>query len=689
MEAQKGNIYQILNGDRQSIIPVYQRFYSWDIEQCKRLWNDIVNMQTKNKIGHFVGSIVNIAEKAMPTGVQKYMIIDGQQRMTTLTLMLIALRNYSNAHPEDTSINSRRIDNMLLKNEYENGDERYKLLLTETDRASLINLIESKPLSDFDKNSRVFKNYKYFEDKINSLILQPSDVYESIGKLQIVNITLDREMDDPQAIFESLNSTGKELSESDLIRNHILMGLPNNEQTYIYEHYWRPMEFLFDYDKQESVMDRFFRDYLTMKLTRIPKINKVYDEFKLYHNNCEFSTIEDFCKDLYNYARYYTDIVFVRSGVSEFDVLYKDINTLKMEVVLPFLLKVHNDYYKNTISKSEIIEIIKLCISYVFRRNICNIPTNSLNKTFATLRNEINNNSYLISIKAYFILKDDYKVFPDNEIFSNAFKSRDIYNMRIRNYILSCIENFENKAPIKIENYTIEHIMPQNSNLSVEWQNVLGSDWKNIHKEYLHTIGNLTLTAYNSEMSDKSFAEKLDMEGGFKESALRLNSYVVKQSTWNKETIKERADILTDKAIRIWEYPNLSQEELKPYIKENKATPKYSLDSYELNAFTNMLFDKLNNRIMNLSANIKREFKKLYIAYKLDTNFVDVVIQKQRLRISVNMKFSEVYDPKKLCRDITNLGRWGNGDAELFFEHLDELDDVMAIIEQSYLLQAE
>lgn len=689
MDAQKGNIYQIFNGDKQFIIPVYQRYYSWDKEQCERLWNDIVNMQIQNKAGHFVGSIVNIAEKAMPTGVQKYMIIDGQQRMTTLTLMLIALRNYSIAHPDDISINFRRIDNVLLKNEYENGDERYKLLLTETDRNTLINLIERKPLTDVDENSRLFRNYMYFEDKVNSLVLKPSEVYESIGKLQIVNITLDRAMDDPQAIFESLNSTGKELSESDLIRNHILMGLPNDEQTYIYEHYWRPMELLFEFDKQESVMDRFFRDYITMKLTKIPKVNKVYDEFKLYHNNCEFSNVEDFCKDLYTYAKYYTDIVFCKSGVSDFDVLYKDINALRMEVALPFLMRIHNDYYTETISKAEFIEIIKLCISYVFRRSICNIPTNSLNKTFATLKNEINNDDYLNSIKAFFILRDDYKVFPSNEMFANAFKRRDIYNMRTRNYILSHIENFDNKAPIIIENFTIEHIMPQNSKLSTNWQNALGEDWQNIQKKYLHTIGNLTLTAYNSEMSDKDFEDKLEMEGGFKESALRLNSYVVKQTKWNEDAINERANILAEKALQIWEYPKLSQQELQPYIKENKTVSKYSLDSYEVNAFTKMLFDKLNNRIMNLSSDIKREFKKLYIAYKLDTNFVDVVIQKQRLRISVNMKFSEVYDPKNLCHDVTNLGRWGNGDAELFFEHLDELDDVMAIIEQSYLVQAE
>lgn len=688
MDATKGNIYAILNGNKQFLIPVYQRYYSWDIEQCKRLWNDIVEMQKKNKQGHFVGSIVNIAEKAMPTGVQKYMIIDGQQRMTTLTLLLIALRDYAVSHPEDTTINSRRIDNMLLKNEYESGDERYKLLLTETDRDILVNLVEDKPIPE-DANSRLLANHKFFCDQIETKDLAPAEIYESIGKLQIVNITLDRDVDDAQAIFESLNSTGKELSESDLIRNYVLMGLKPDEQTYVYEHLWRPMELMFEYEKQDSVMDKFFRDYLTMKQTRIPKIDRVYEEFKLYHLNCEFASIRELCQDLLTYARYYTDMVFVRSKNATIKSLYDDINNLRMEVAYPFLLKVHNDRVEGIITEDELIEIIKMCISYVFRRSICDIPTNSLNKTFAMLRNEIRSDDYMNSIKAFFILRDDYKQFPDDEKFIAAFTSRDIYNMRSRNFILSHLENYDNKAPIIIENYTIEHIMPQNSNLSDEWKKELGDNWKDVQKTYLHTIGNLTLTAYNSEMSDKSFMIKMDMAGGFKESALRLNGYLVKLTEWNEKHIKERAQLLGNKAKKIWSYPELSEVELAPYQVEEKPIQRYSLDTYDINQFTKMLFDMLDRRIMNLSSNVKREFKKLYIAYKLDTNFVDIVVQKQRLRVSINMKYADIYDPKGLCKDITGLGRWGNGDAELFFEHTSDIDDVMAIIEQSYNMQSE
>lgn len=629
MDARKGNIYEILNGNKQFLIPVYQRYYSWDIEQCKRLWNDIVEMQKKGKMGHFVGSIVNIAEQAMPTGVQKYMIIDGQQRMTTLSLLLLALRDYAIKNPDDTTINSRRIDNMLLKNEYESGDERYKLLLTETDRNTLICLVDEKNISD-DTHSKLLDNYNFFANKIDSKELKPAEVYESIGKLQIVNITLDRSVDDAQAIFESLNSTGKELSESDLIRNYVLMGLEPIEQTYVYEHLWRPMELLFVYETQASAMDRFFRDYLTMKMTRIPKQNRVYEEFKLYHLNCEFGSIRELCQDLLIYAKYYTDMTFKRSNNPVLKSLYEDINDLRMEVSYPFLLKVYHDCEEGIISEDELEQIIRLCISYVFRRSICS-----------------------------------------------------------RNFILSHLENYGKKAPIIIENYTIEHIMPQNSNLNLEWQQMLGAEWREIQKIYLHTIGNLTLTAYNSEMSDRSFMVKMDMEGGFKESALRLNSYIVKLTEWNEQRIKERAVLLADKAKQIWAYPDLTDAELAPYQMAEKPAERYSLETYDTNIFTKTLFEVLDRRIQNLSPNVKREFKKLYVAYKLDTNFVDVVFQKQRLRISVNMKFSEVNDPQGICHDITGLGRWGNGDVELFMEHTSEVDQIMEIVKQSYKFQVD
>lgn len=682
MDARKANIYKFLSGDKQYIIPVYQRIYSWEIEECKRLWFDIVDMQKKNKNGHFVGSIVSITENDSPSDMSKFTIIDGQQRITTLMLLLLALRDYAFIHREEKSINWKKINNSFLKNPDEDDDSQYKLLLTETDKDILISLIEKRPI-DENLNSRLISNYNYFFSNIKNMDLSLQDIYEAIGKLQIVNINLDRTSDEPQVIFESLNSTGKELSESDLIRNFVLMGLDNKQQKDIYKNIWRPMEQLFRYEKQTLLMDRFFRDYLTMKLARIPKLDKIYEEFKMYTNNCEFSTLEDLCKDLYMYARCYTNMIFEQGTNKNLINLYKEIKYLKMEVAFPFLLKIHYDFERNLINEDELVSIIKLCISYVFRRNICDIPTNSLNKTFATLKNEINVDDYINSIKAFFILKDDYKIFPNDEKFSSALKVKDIYHMRIRNYILSSLENFNNKAPINIENYTIEHIMPQTKNLSNVWKKELGKNYETVQKKYLHTIGNLTLTAYNSEMSNKSFSEKMEMNGGFKESALRLNSYVVKQNEWNEKIIKERASILVEKALLIWKYPIIERNILVKYKNDDKQQ-MYGIDSYDFNKTTKMLFDKLNMRIMNLSSEVRREFKKLYIAYKLDTNFADIVVQKNRLRISVNMKFNEVIDEYNICKDVTNLGRWGNGDVELFLEDICDVDKVMDIIRQSF-----
>ena len=676
-----GNVYGILEGSKQYIIPVYQRIYSWGQIECDRLWSDIVDMHNNEKSGHFIGTIVNIAERMAPVGIQEFMIIDGQQRLTTLSILLIALRDYAKQHP-DAGINSDEINENYLINKFKSGNDRYKLLLTQSDRDVLIKEIEGAPLPESLK-SHVLENYTFFAGRINKGEIRADELYQAIGRLQLVSITLERGYDDPQAIFESLNSTGMNLKDSDLIRNHLLMGLDSITQADVYNNIWRPTELLFDYEHQSEVLDSFFRDYLTMKLGRIPRKNEIYKEFQAYHNGSGL-TICDLCQDIYAFAKYYSNMYFVRSEDQILKSLYGDMKAIRMEVAYPFLLKVHDDCQKGLLTTQELREIVQLCVSYVLRRAVCNIPTNSLNKTFATMKNDIRMDDYLNSVKAFFILLDSYKEFPTDEQFLAEFLSRDIYNMNRCRYILGRLENWDNKSIVSLENLTIEHIIPQNPHLSSDWVAALGSEWSEIQKKYLHTIGNLTLTAYNSEMSDSSFSDKLDMAGGFKESALRLNKYVVIQETWGELQVKERAAQLGNLAKKVWPFPMLSDSELAAYRKQGEATLQYTLDSYDqLNAYNRILFEKLNTRIMNLGTFVKREFKKLYIAYKADTNFVDIVIQKSRLRLSLNMKFSEVIDPKNLCRDVTELGRWGNGDVEVGMDSLDQLDDIMALVKQA------
>jgi len=684
MNAFKSNIYKYLGGTCQYLIPLYQRTYSWEHEQCARLWSDIFNLHSTHREGHFIGSIVRIDEDSA-AGSTLAMIIDGQQRLTTLTLLIVALRDYARVNT-DCGVNPNKITDNLLLNQYETGNARYKLLLTQFDRDALIMRIEGAPIPE-SLRSRVLDNFGFFTEQITKLQISPSDLYDAIGKLQIVDIVLDRQYDDPQAIFESLNSTGMDLKDSDLIRNHLLMGLDSATQAVVYNNIWRPTELLFDYEHQSALLDNFFRDYLTMKLGRIPKKNEVYKEFRAYHNGSGL-TIRDLCQDIFSFAKHYTDMYFVRSGDTVLKSLYGDMKAIRMEVAYPFLLKVHDDCDKGLITIDELREVVRLCISYVLRRAVCDIPTNSLNKTFATMKNDIKPDDYLNSVKAFFILLDSYKEFPDDKRFLDTFLTRDIYHMNRCGYILGRLENWDNKSAVILDNLTIEHIIPQNLQLSADWMAALGSEWREIQKKYLHTIGNLTLTAYNSEMSDSPFADKLTMDGGFQQSALRLNKYVVTQTTWSEPQINERAAQLGEVAKKAWPYPTLTETELAPYLKQDDSAPLYTLESYQyLNDFNHMLFEKLNTRILNLSRYVKREFKKLYIAYKADTNFVDVVIQSSRLRLAVNMKFTDVVDPKGICKDVTGLGRWGNGDVEVVLDNLNGLDDVMMIIEQAFRQQ--
>jgi len=682
VNAFKSNIYKYLGGTCQYLIPLYQRTYSWEKEQCARLWSDIVNLHTTHREGHFVGSIVRIDEDSA-AGSTLAMIIDGQQRLTTLTLLLVALRDYAASHT-DSGVNPDKITKNLLINEFEDGDSKYKLLLTQSDRDALKKKIEGAPIPD-NLESRVLHNYNFFAGLISRGEIAPSDLYDAIGKLQIVDIVLDRQYDDPQAIFESLNSTGLDLKDSDLIRNHLLMGLDSSTQTNVYNNIWRSTELLFDYEHQSELMDSFFRDYLTMKLGRIPRKNEVYKEFKEYHANCGM-TIHELCQDIYNFAKHYSDMYFCRGNDAVLKSLYGDMKAIRMDVAYPFLLKIHDDYDNSLISIDDLREIVLLCVSYVLRRAVCDIPTNSLNKTFATMKNDIQIDDYLNSVKAFFILLDSYKEFPSDERFLTTFRTRDIYNMNRCRYILGRLENWDNKSVVSLENLTIEHIIPQNPHLSNDWIAALGGDWSEIQKKYLHTIGNLTLTAYNSEMSDSTFGDKLDMKGGFRESSLRLNKYVVAQTTWGEQQINERASQLGEIAKKIWPFPTLTDEQIAPYIKP-ESTPQYTLNSYQLNAFNRILFEKLNTRILNLGTLVKREFKKLYVVYKVDSNFVSVVILNKALHIFVNMKYDEVVDLKGITKDVSDIGHWGTGDVEMMMDSLEQLDDVIVIIEQAYQMQ--
>ena len=684
MKADEANLLEFMNGPKQFIIPIYQRTYSWSLKECKQLWEDIIKAGKEEKISsHFLGSLVYIKKGLYQIStIPKLLLIDGQQRLATITLILSALTEV--LKPPINEMNSDKLKNYYLINRDEEQEKRYKLILTKSDKETLFKLIDNKELSDED-SQRINENYEFFVEQISENNI--GDVLKGLNKLIIIDVSLDRERDNPQLIFESLNSTGLELTQADLIRNYVLMGLEKQEQDNLYNEYWSHMEKSFGYAKYSALFDRYMRDYLTIKTEKIPNIKDVYSAFKLYARN--FKDIKVLVADIYKYSKYFVNIALEQEQDNEIKTIFSDINILKVDVSYPFLLQIYEDYKQGRIIKEEFIQILKYIESYVFRRAICGIPTNSLNKTFANLYKEIKSENYLERFKAALLLKDSYRRFPRDEEFKEQLIVKDVYNFRNRNYLLRKLENHNRKELVSVESYTIEHIMPQNEKLSNEWKEELGERWKEIHEKYLHTIGNITLTGYNPELSNKPFKEKRDMEGGFADSPIRLNQSLAKLEHWNENEILNRARTLVDLAVPIWECPELEEEVLNNYksIEKEKLEKIYTIEDHphlvEGEAMRT-LFEELRKRIRNLDSSVKEDILKLYIAYKTTTNFVDIVPQKNRLRLSLNMHFDEVNDPKEICKDVTDKGRWGNGDVEVGISNFEELEYIMFLIKQAF-----
>lgn len=794
MKASETQFLPFLEGKKQFIIPIYQRTYSWKQEQCAQLWSDILRTATNENVrGHFIGSIVYIQRGLFQVGgIPQLLVIDGQQRLTTLSLLLIAL-----AHAiEELSIsplnfNREEIYESYLVNKHGRDEQRYKLLLTQSDKHTLIELVDHLERAEHrNEPNLLLENYRFFVEQICQSAVDLDTLYTGIQKLIIVDISLDKDHDNPQLIFESLNSTGMDLSQADLIRNYVLMGLENEEQTKLYKDYWYPMEQQFRHSDGISQFDRFMRDYLTIKQGTIPNIDRVYTAFKAYQRDRLADPINEVVADIYRYAEYFVKLAFLREDDSEIRSALSDINTLKVDVAYPFLMEVYDDYIHQRLSKVDFIAILKLVESYVFRRAICGVPTNALNKVFVTLAKEVDKDHYLESVQAAFLQRSGGARFPRDEEFRDALLVKDIYTFRNRHYLLRKLENAGRKEQVNIDEYTIEHIMPQNEQLSPEWQQELGPDWKKVHETYLHRLGNITLTGYNSQLSDRPFQAKRDIEGGFAHSPVRLNRGLAELEHWNADEIEKRGQFLANQAVTIWSFPTLSNEQLAKYgkraqkppleevvgpvdhplagfipagyrivqIQEHKfhyyrllngqwvqygngKVPWYAIswntvgrwlrdsdkrdikpfgvggeihpsflkpadtqeiseygeldetngkNGYTLNNFPYLqgpmlaLFEQLRKRILNLDPSVREEFKKLYIAYKTSTNFVDVIPQAKQLRLSLNMKFPEIRDPKRLCRDISDIGRWGNGDVEVGLASPDQLDDIMDLIRQSF-----
>ncbi len=615
MKATEANFLEFLKRSPQFVIPIYQRTYSWAERECRQLWNDILRSGSSDDVtAHFTGSIVYIEEGLYQVSSQSsLLVIDGQQRLTTVMLILEALARRVNGTEPVDGFSAKKLRSYYLLNPLEEGERRFKLLLTQTDKNSLLALVQQQTPPD-QSSFRIDANFAFFEDNMRDLeIAKIVQLCKGLAKLTVVDVALSRDHDNPQLIFESMNSTGRELSQADLVRNFILMGLETAQQKRLYEEHWRPMEIAFGQEAYGAHFDGFMRHYLTHKTGDIPNVRAVYEAFKRYAHapGVEADGVDALVADVHTYAVYCCAMALDKEHDYALALAFKDLRELKVDVAFPFLLELYNDYAHERLQKADFVQAVRLIEAYVFRRAVCDVPTNSHNKTFATFGRALQKDRYIHSIQAHFLNLPSYRRFPSDQEFKDELSTRDLYNFSRHSYWLRRLENHDRKERVPVDEYTIEHIMPQNKNLSSEWREALGSDWQRVHEKWLHTLGNLSLTGYNAEYSDRSFTEKRDMPGGFKESPLRLNNRLGTLDGWNEDAIQQRAGQLAALAAQVWAPPELSSDVLASFEAGMEPSGGYTFDDHlNLSAGSPMrpLFDALRRDVLALDPGFARKF---------------------------------------------------------------------------------
>lgn len=565
--------------DTHFVIPVYQRNYDWTLNQCKQLLFDVLNVGSEDKIpAHFIGSIVFIHDDEYSSAdITELTIIDGQQRLTTVTLIYLVLYNVAKELKKESLVN--KINEQYLINKFVGDDEeKLKLRPTENNDQALKFLLRGEKPEEFNEYSRVVENYSFFKHRISEENFET--ILKGLSKLMFVEISLNREKDDPQRIFESLNSTGLELSEADLIRNYILMGLSRPKQDKVYKNYWNSIEQKAkDETKNENRVSEFIRDYLTIKNKKIPNKNKVYQEFKENFSIGDFGELENTLEEIKIFSNFYNKLLNPKNE-KDLDIQrhLKFINRLEINVSYPFLLQVYNDYERKEIDKNVFIEVLELVQSFTWRRFILGLGTNALNKIFMRMYEDIDKTNYFESLCMSLVIKKGSQRFPKDSELIATLKEKDVYNIKSKNrvYLLERLENYNNKEQVTIENnsnITIEHVFPQKPD--VKWKMELEENEYTVLKEtYLNTISNLTLSGNNGRLGNKVFLEKRDMnidghEQGYKFSRLWLNRFLSEQEKWGLSEIEKRFEILSERFLKVWKYPNVELSDEIDYTEVN------------------------------------------------------------------------------------------------------------------------
>ena len=559
-------LLKLLDGsDKKLFIPVYQRNYDWKQENCEQLFRDLEKLITSDKKSHFFGSIVTAHQHGIAR--ESFVIIDGQQRITTVSLLLLAMINAvknGDAKAESPSLCDKLMKNYII-DEYSTDSTKVRLKSASGDNDAFLKIVENDRDS-FIESSNVTLNYRFLYDKVKAMQWKIDKLSDAVQKLEIIDIYVEDE-DDPQLIFESLNSTGLKLTKADMIRNFVLMGLEPGKQEDYYKKYWVRIE----ENTQKSRTADFFRDFLTVRQGSIPSIDSVYSEFKKY---AEDRDTEDVLNDLLGMSKIYSKILTPGQYGDEVNGVLARFNILEMTVAYPYLMSLLGYFEEGGIDEKDLVRVLGCIETFVFRRQICGYPTSALNKIFCTLHGEALKamnpaNSYASSVIFVLLSKTRSSVFPKDAEFSKEFVTKDIYSMQKKNrlYLFDRLENQKSRetteviGKIKRHDYTIEHIMPQT--LSDAWKKDLGENWQHVYDTWLNTIANLTLTGYNSRYLNKRFIEKKEAENGFNDSPLRLNQFLKTCSKWTETELRERRDLLLKWALDLWPYPVTDYQPVK------------------------------------------------------------------------------------------------------------------------------
>ena len=661
MKGSECRLIEYMEGSKKRfIIPVYQRNYDWKIQNCKQLYDDLVIVIKNKRKSHFFGSLVSVYE---PSGRNtEFLVIDGQQRLTTVSLLLLAMYNLIKSgivNPRDGFLDKQIYEDFLV-DKYQPEETRIKLKPVKNDQKAFCKLFYD--VNEYIMESNLTTNYNYFYERIQKQEITIDELFDAICRLEIINITLNNE-DNPQLIFESLNSTGLDLSEGDKIRNFILMGLPSKEQDEYYDKYWNRIEECTKYD-----VSSFVRDYLSIKQLAIPSQRKIYISFKEYVEQKSIET-EELLKDLLAYAKRYEILLRGSTKNKALDACIYRLNRLETTVTRPFFLEVLRLYDENKLDMSELAEIFLITENYLFRRTICDLPTNALNKIFLMLHREItryegNDVGYVEKFKYALLSKKERARFPDDDEFAERFTDRQVYLMNSKNkiYIMERIENYSTLEDKDVYGhcddgtYSIEHIMPQH--LTPAWVKALGEEYEEIHEIWLHRIANLTLTAYNSKYSNSTFDEKKSVKNGLEDSGIRMNTYIAKKDKWTLAELEERNQYLMGRALEIWFTPTSA---FKPAEKQ--------MDSYTLDDDTSLsgrLIARFSykNTEQPVSSWVEMFQKVLQILYAEDKSIITKLAASKEDGVALNFTMNEE-DFKRTVEIGDGIYVWTNTNTQI------------------------